>query len=267
MIVATDRDVDRVKRHLADLGAGAFGLYKGPCFERRLQSRLRAHGSISVAAYADLLDRDRGERERLLSALAIGVTTFFRNPPAWQRLAELIAEGPLVSRFTGWSAGCSTGEEAYSIAMTLAQLVGSGAVVDWSVLGTDIDERSLAVAERGEYPIRAAADVAAMGEGMMTQCEVTAGQLRIRPDLRAGVSFRRADLVGAPPPMRCRLVVCRNVLIYFGAEGQARVIEHLVGALEPGGLLMLGKAELAATGPEHGLELVDRRERIYRRVV
>ncbi len=258
----TERDLERVRGHLVELGAGALTMYKGPCFDRRLASRLRIRGVASVGAYADLLDRDPEERRKLLSAIAIGVTSFFRNPPAWRRLAQLLADNPYPGRLTAWSAGCATGEETFSIAMVLAGLASRGSIGDWSVLGTDVDERSLAVARAGDYPARVAAEIEAAGAPPMG--EVVAGRFRVDGGLRARVSFRRDDLLAPAARLHCELVVCRNVLIYFGPEGQVRAIRSLVDAARLGGLVMLGKAELAAA--DVPLELVDRRERIYRRV-
>lgn len=260
----SERDLERVRGHLVDLGAGALTLYKGPCFERRLASRLRVRGVPSVGAYADLLDRDPDERIKLLSALAIGVTSFFRNPPVWRRLVELIEAARPAGPYSAWSAGCATGEEAYSVAIALADLAGRGVIGEWSVLGTDVDERSLAAARTGDYPGRVAAEIDRLGPGPGGR--VVAGRFQIDPAIRARVAFRRDDIVAPVPRRRFDLVSCRNVLIYFGAEGQTRAIRNLTSALAEGGLLLLGKAELAATDPTAALELVDRRERIYRRI-
>ena len=260
----TGRDLDRIRDHLVEMGAGALTLYKGPCFARRLASRLRIRGVASVGAYADLLDREPEERIKLLSAIAIGVTSFFRNPTAWSRLAELLRIRPFSSRFAVWCAGCATGEEPFTVAMLMASLADQGMVGDWSVLGTDVDERSLAVARGGEYPARVVAEIEQGGfpaRGVQVD-----GRFRIDEALRARVSFRREDLLAPAPRSQFDLVVCRNVLIYFGPEGQRRALASLGAALREGGLLMLGKAELASMEGSVPLELVDRRERLYRRI-
>jgi len=263
-IPMSERDLDRVRNHLVDLGAGALNLYKGACFERRVASRIRVHRLPSVKAYADLLDRDPEERSRLLSAIAIGVTSFFRNPPAWRRLAELIGPTRAGERFTAWSAGCASGEEAFSAAILLAGLARAGRIGEWSVTATDVDERGLTVARTGRYPARAAAEIEAarLGSGG----GIAGGQFEVDPSIRSRVLFRREDLLGHGARFPCDLVVCRNVLIYFGAEGQERAIRNLVDGVRPGGLLMLGKAELVTLAAELPLDIVDRRERIYRRV-
>ena len=256
--------LERVKDHLTGMGAKALTLYKWPCFERRLASRLRIHGINSVDQYADLLDRDPAERAKLLSALAIGVTSFFRNPSAWLALGGLLKRPG--HRVTGWSAGCSTGEEAYSLAMLLAGLHQTGSIGPWSVLGTDVDERCLTVARQGDYPGRSITELDPPGNAIVRDLESTATGVRFGRGLRDRVEFRRDDLTASVIRARFDVVICRNVLIYFGNEGQAKVMDTLLGAIEPNGLLMLGKAEMAAAGPDQRLQLVDRAERIYRRI-
>jgi chemotaxis methyl-accepting protein methylase len=235
-------------------------MYKGPCFERRLASRLRIRGVASVAAYADLLDREPEERIKLLSAIAIGVTSFFRNPSAWVRLAELLRAKP-TDRVEAWCAGCATGEEPYSLALLLAGIPQRPGA--WSVLGTDVDERSLAVAREADYPGRVTIDIE--NAGFTAFGSRNDGRFRIDETIRRHTTFRREDLLAPIPRSQFDLVVCRNVLIYFGAEGQRRALINLGSALREGGLLLLGKAELASVDAGVPLELVDRRERIYRR--
>ncbi|MFN0177354.1 MAG: CheR family methyltransferase [Gemmatimonadales bacterium] len=265
MIAATaGSGIARVHAHLATMGLEALSLYKEPCFGRRLASRLRACGDATVEAYADRLDQEPAERERLVAALSIGVTAFFRNPEAWRRLAAAIdAAGPM-ARFHAWSAGCSTGEEAYSIALLIHRLAERGTLGDWRVVATDLDQRALATAREGRYPRR---DLAAI-EAVVGPIEAAVDDrsILLPVALRGRIVFRRADLTRPGPVGQFDLVSCRNVLIYFGTAGQEQVVANLVRSLRLGGLLMLGKAELAAGAASAGLEVVDRRERIYRRV-
>jgi chemotaxis methyl-accepting protein methylase len=258
-------EFDRLSVFLTELGAPAVAWYKTPCFERRLATRLRSRG-CSVAEYLGILDREPAERGRLLSALVVGVTSFFRNPPAWLRLAELLEDRPpAAAPFRAWSAGCATGEEAYSLAMLLAALEARGvrSVHGWEVLGSDLDERSLAVAKNGAYSPRAAKEIEAV---LSTPCgDVTADRFQVDPGIAARVRFEREDLAFSSRAASADLVLCRNVLIYFGEEGQARVLDSLVRAIRPGGWLMLGKAELAAHSVTAIVPL-DSRERIYRRI-
>jgi len=265
MTALDDGGLARIRQHLTRLDAAALALYKPTCFERRLAARLRARSVATVAEYVGLLDREPEEIERLVSALAIGVTGFFRNPPAWRRLAALLETRDFSAvPFRAWSAGCATGEEAFSIALLLDRLerAGVGAVAGWEVHATDLDERSLAVAREGVYPARAAAEIR---EAVDLPLDVAGGQYLVDGAIRRRVRFRREDLLSGFGPDRYDLVVCRNVLISFGDEGQARIARALARALRPGGLLMLGKAEFAARDPVSELELLDGRERIYRR--
>jgi chemotaxis methyl-accepting protein methylase len=254
-----------VTRHLERLGVGAFALYKAPCFERRVAVRLRASGQPDLAGYASLLDHDEAEGRLLLDALSIGVTNFFRNPTAWRKLGEHIDAVLPHRAFRAWSAGCATGEEAYSIAMLLAGTGRGGAgrdLGDWSVDASDLDEQGLAVARRGVYSGAVVGDIEAVGAPIG---QVRDGEFAVSPELARRVRFERDDLTAARERGPYDLVVCRNVLIYFAEEGQRRVLRCLSDSLVPGGLLLLGRAELAAFVPEVPLTLVDSRERIYRR--
>jgi len=260
-----DPGITRIRHHLTRLDAAALLLYKDTCFERRLASRLRARAVETISEYAGLLDRDPDEGERLVSALAIGVTSFFRNPPAWRRLAALLeAREPGGGSFRAWSAGCATGEEAFSIALMLDSLerAGIAALGGWEVDTTDLDARSLSVARQGAYPARAALEIQ---EAIDVPIAVADGRLQVDAAVRRRVRFHREDITTGSAVGRYDLVVCRNVLISFGGEGQARIAAIVARALRPGGLLMLGKAEFAARDPAADLELVDSRERIYRR--
>jgi chemotaxis methyl-accepting protein methylase len=157
--------------------------------------------------------------------------------------------------------GCATGEEAYSLAMLLDRVLPPG--VPWTVEGSDLDERSLETARAARYPARVLPDIAAVGPARGT---VSPAGFEVAAELRARVRFRRDDLTAPAARGPFDLVLCRNVLIYFGPEGQALALASLARALAPGGLLVLGRAELPARTAAAGLAVVDARERIYRRV-
>lgn len=257
--------IDRIRRHLATIGAASLCRFKDRYLERRLHSRCRARGVPDLEAYADLLDRDPDEGGRLVSAVALGVTSFFRNPSAWHALAELItseAQAPN-PECRAWSAACATGEEAWSLALLLDNLLGQGRLSAWHVDATDLDPRSLGVARHAEYPGRCRPDIAAV---ISPPDGSDATDRFVVPEaLRGLVSFSVADLTipGARGPYD--LVLCRNVLMYFDADAQREIMNEVIAAVRPRGLLMLGKAELASFDLLPRLELVDRRERIYRR--
>lgn len=233
--------LDRIHDHLERSGAGSFLLLKPGFLDRRLQIRFRATGAVDPVAYADRLDHDPAEGRRLASTVALGVTGFFRDPGVWRWLAEALAawRGPVCR---GWSAGTATGEEAWSLASVMAGLADRGVLADWRVLGSDIDEGHLEVARGAEYPGRP------------------------RPAYADRVAFARDDLAGCRDRGPYDVVLCRNVMIYFGVEGQRRILESVWNAMETGGLLVLGKAEFVGTEWRDRLALVDRQERVYRRV-
>ncbi|MEO8450763.1 MAG: protein-glutamate O-methyltransferase CheR [Gemmatimonadota bacterium] len=253
----------RIAERLSVRGDGSFSLYKEGCFRRRIEVRMRARSMASLDDYADLLDREPMEIERLAEVLSIGVTGFFRNPTAWRRLETLLAEEPTVPR-AGWSAGCATGEEAYSLGFVLARRAPGS----WRVDATDIDREALGIGRAGRYPASAGSVIAAYSPGALLAewgHHDDAG-FEVDGSIRRGVHWSVGNLTDEwTGPPRYDVVVCRNVLIYFGAEGQQRVLTSLARGLKRRGLLFLGKAELALHAEEVGLEAVDPRERIYRR--
>ncbi len=261
MIATADAPVARIHAHLTAAGAGALTRCKPAYFERRLRSRWRACGVADLASYADLLDRDAGERDRLVAVLTINVTGFFRNPSAWVALGTLLPWSP-GRPLMAWSAGCATGEEAWSLAALLWQRTSDPGA--WRVDATDLDARSLAVAERGNYPAGARAAIG----NLVPDAPLQAGPegVTMPAAWRDAIRFRQADLTRPSQRTDYDVILCRNVLIYFTEPAQEQILNALIDALRPGGLLMLGKAELAAWAVSPRLESVDRRERIYRRV-
>ncbi len=263
-MTGADPGLDRVRRHLAGAGAASLCRFKARYLERRLQSRCRHRGVADLSAYADLLDHDPEEISRLVSAVALGVTSFFRNPSAWRRLAVLLAGVvPPDQPCRAWSAACASGEEAWSLALLLDDQVRAGRLSAWEVDATDLDPRSLAVARHGEYAGRSRADI----EAVLAVAPVAGppGRFIVPDALRPSVRFAVTDLTAPEARGPYDVVLCRNVLMYFETETQREVMELVASAVRPGGLLMLGKAELAGFDLLPRLESVDRPERIYRR--
>lgn len=267
-----DFGLSEVVRRLTERGAGGFEWYKESCLLRRLEARMRARGVGTLSGYAGLLAADPEEMDRLLRSLSVRVTGFFRNPDTWRRLDELIAADRLGStgRIRAWSMGCSTGEEAWSLALLLlAHARRSGGVPGPAairVTGSDVDAGALAIAEAGSYPAAVAA--AAIGEVLPHQGVGSRPDQRFElpPEARAVLSFRREDLT--VPLARLAqedLICCRNVLIFLGREGQRRVLQAAVQALRPGGLLVLGRTESLLALPQAGLVPEDVTHRIYRK--
>jgi len=266
----SDFGLSEVIRRLTERGAGGFEWYKESCLLRRLEVRMRARGVGTLTAYAGLLAEEPDEMDRLLRSLSVRVTGFFRNPDTWRRLDELLAADRIGAsgRIHAWSMGCSTGEEAWSLAMLLlAHARRSGGVPDAAaihVTGSDVDAEALTIAETGVYPATARA---AIREVLPDAGGVDPdGRFEVVPALRAMLEFRREDLTLPPANLEQQdLICCRNVLIFLGREGQRRVLEAAVRALRPAGLLVLGRTESLLALPQAGLVPADVTHRVYRK--
>lgn len=259
-------------RRLEGTSVPALAMYKDRCLQRRLAVRMRARGVGSLTEYAALIDQDPEELTRLVDALTINVTSGFRNPEAWRRLAlelEPLAAGA-ERGMTAWSAGCATGEEAWTIAMLLAEsLDAAGRQWDPATLhvdATDVDPGAIRRAVAGAYSPSAFLPAP---DGILERWTVAGddGQRRVADRLRDVVRFEVRDLGrDGPPGAGYDLIACRNVLIYFERETQERLLDRFAEALRPGGLLLLGKVESVLGPARRRLEPVDLRERLFRRV-
>ena len=245
-------------------------LYKPRCLRRRLDARLRRCGAGSYREYLALLRSDPAEAERLVEAITIQVSRFFRNPESFRALERrvlpaLVAAASAASRPVRiWSAGTADGEEAYTLAILWERATaGLAEPPPLALVASDVDAAALARARAGLYDGAALADLAPRDRARHFSPE--GGAWRVRPRLRGRVQFRRADLTA---PLRTRfqdLVVCRNVMIYFERELQEALCRELHLALRPGGFLMLGKTESLPPRARALFEPVDVRERLYRR--
>jgi chemotaxis methyl-accepting protein methylase len=257
----------RVERERGFACAG----YKRRCLRRRVGARMRARGLDVIADYSALLDRESREMDRLVDALTINVTRFFRNWPVWERIAESVVAPLWASQLPDirvWSAGGAAGQEALSAAIlfhwhaaTAGMLAQIGRV---HVLATDVDRSALAAAEAPGY------DEGDLGEVPL--------ELRQRyfpghapfepgPGIRDMTRFVQHDLLGDDyPPAAQHVIICRNVLIYFDRPTQERVLTRFHESLAPGGYLILGKVE-SLLGPSRSRFVpVAQRERIFRKV-
>jgi chemotaxis protein methyltransferase CheR len=245
--------------------------YKEKCLRRRIAVRMRACGVHTFGDYGAVLRRSPEEYERLKDALTINVTRFYRNRETWDLLrTRFLPElwQARQGRLDVWSAGCSSGEEPYTIAMivaALAEQAGRGSWLDrLSVVGTDIDRASLDQAAAGVY--RREAFQETPPDLVSRYVDETPAGLAVVEAVRRRVTVRRFDLTReAVPRSAYDLVICRNVVIYFDRPTQERLFAAFVDALRPGGLLVLGKVETLLGPAREALELADARERIYRR--
>lgn len=245
--------------------------YKDKCLRRRIAVRMRASGVHSYVEYAALLDRDSQELERLKDAITINVTQFYRNAETWNLLRTTLLPqvcAPEREEIRAWSAGCSSGEEAYTLAMLLADHFENQGRPDRlamvTVDATDIDRQCLERAQAARYRRDALADVP--GHLARRYFENLGEECRVIERVRSRVVVRASDLCSDPPPRRnYHLILCRNVVIYFGRDTQERVFVRFAEALAPGGFLVLGKVESLFGQARDQLTLLDPRERIYRR--
>ena len=242
--------------------------YKDKCLRRRLAVRMRANGVHSYSDYAAILARRPEEYELLVTALAINVTKFFRNPETYAVLREKVV-APLWAgggSVRVWSAGCASGEEPFGIAILFHDVAGPRAAAVKARLridATDLDPGALDDLRRATYDRPAVED---LPQPLLERHFSAGPPYRLDPDVAACVRPLRHDLTREPPPdPPYDLVVCRNVVIYFDRELQERLFHSFTDALRPGGHLLLGKVETLFGPVRERLTLVDARERLYRR--
>ena len=229
-----------------------FSRYKRPTILRRLQRRMAATGVLNLTDYTQYLARHSAEYARLVSSFLITVTEFFRDPELFAALRTIVLPELLtqVRARQGndvriWSAGCATGEEAYSLAMLVAEALGEDAdqfIVQ--IFATDLDEEAVAFARRGVYP---AASLKNVPQEMRSRyfASLDGASFEVIPRIRNLVIFGQHDLAQRAPFPHIDLVLCRNVLMYFTPELQHRALRLFAFALRDGGYLALGKAETA----------------------
>lgn len=217
--------------------------YKENYLKRRIAARMRAVGSGSYGEYSAYLDTVAEEYPRLKDRITVNVTEFFRDSDVYDYLRGTLLP-PLVESCRAenrplmvWSAGCSSGEEPYSLALMLH---GLGAA-EFSVLATDIDDACLERARRGMYDAEALdkAEIAQDGRWFKKNGD----EAEATPELKRKIRFEKHNLFADPPPSAMDLVLCRNVMIYFSRDLQQRLLESFHCALRAGGFLLPGKTE------------------------
>ncbi len=235
----------------------ALGPHKRVLLEARLTKRLRALQLASFSAYHEYLrrhDASGEEHRRFVNAMTTNETAFFREPAHFEHLTatwlparRAAAEAGAPRRLRAWSAACSTGEEPYSIAMTLLDGLAGGEKWDVRILASDIDTDVLERATAGIYPLEATSKLphTVVHKHFHRGVGAHEGLVRVRPSVRGLVTFRRLNFLDEPWPIRAQfdLIFCRNVLMYFDRPTQANLVARLERMLTPHGLLVLGHAE------------------------
>ncbi|MBO4122499.1 chemotaxis protein CheR [Cupriavidus gilardii] len=240
----TDRDFDKVRALIHRRAGISLGAQKREMVYSRLARRLRALQLNDFASYLALLEADEysGEWEFFTNALTTNLTSFFREAHHFPLLAE---HAKRIGRpYSVWCAAASTGEEPYSIAITLAEALGERAA---TVLATDIDTQVLAKARTGVY---SADQVARLSQERLKRFFLKgtgqrAGQVKVKPELASTIAFESLNLLAPDWGIRERFdaIFCRNVMIYFDKPTQGRILERFVPLLKPHGLLFAGHSE------------------------
>ena len=246
-----------------------FSQYKPSTIHRRIERRMTVHQIDTLAGYVKYLQQTPAEVELLFRDLLIGVTNFFRDPAAFLALEEhvvpkLFAGQAIGSVIRVWVPGCSTGEEAYSIAILLQEYMeAQQQSYTVQVFATDIDSQAIATARLGLYSAGIASDISPERLARFFTTEA-GGFYRIHKVIRDMVIFSEQDVIKDPPFSKLRLVSCRNLMIYMNGNLQKQLIPLFHYALSPGGMLFLGSSE--TVGEHDNLFTVqDRKSKLYRR--
>ena len=241
-------ELDPLLEYLRTARGFDFSGYKRPTLERRIRKRMHELSISSYENYTEYLEVNPREFTELFNTILINVTSFFRDKPAWDYLADEIvpdllqavpADGPI----RVWSAGCASGEEAYTVAIVLLEALGEEEFKQRvKIYATDVDDEALGEARAAIYPARSFEEVP---DELVERYFVENGRgFSFRPDLRRSVIFGRNELIEDAPISRIDLLLCRNVLMYFTPEAQSRILSQLNFALRDHGFLFLGKSEM-----------------------
>lgn len=243
-----DVEFDSLLEYLKQSRGFDFTGYKTTSLNRRIRKRMGDVNIETYADYEDYLEVHPEEFSFLFNTILINVTSFFRDPLAWDYLMtdiipKIIGKKDSKDPIRCWSAGCASGEEAYTLAMVLAEALGEDAFkARVKIYGTDVDEDALAQARLASYTEKVIKDIPKdMADRYF---DLVQDRYIFRTDLRRVIVFGRHDLVQDAPISRMDLILCRNTLMYFNAETQGRVLARLHFALNDGGFLFLGKAEM-----------------------
>lgn len=240
--------------------------YKERCLRRRIAVRMRARGLHRYAEYAALLASDPAEADRLIDAVMINVSKFFRNMEVWECVRDVVVPWLFTvdaPRVRIWSAGCAGGEEPYSLAILLAEYAAAhaGDLTRFEILATDVDGGALQAARRAEYGAFALTETPP--ETRARWFVAHDASYRVRPEITSLVHFEPLDLIRDAFPQDLHLIVCRNVIIYFERTVQEKLFRDFRAALVPSGYLVLGKVETLFGVTAAGYRTVASRERIF----
>ncbi len=261
-----------LKKIFAILRSGVghdFSLYKKNTIQRRVERRMYVHRLNSMDEYIRYLKESEREVFILFKELLIGVTNFFRDPEAFQVLKEkyllpLLKSKPDDNPFRVWVPGCSSGEEAYSIAIIVKECLEKlGRQLDVQIFGTDLDEEAINIARSGTYLNSISIDVSQ--ERLDKYFIKKENHYQIKKNIREMVVFAEQNVIKDPPFTRLDLLSCRNLLIYFGSELQEKLLPTFHYSLREGGLLLLGTSENTGRSTDM-FNLLDKKWKIFKRL-
>jgi len=248
-----------------------FGQYKPNYLKRRIAVRMRAHGVESYREYMKILDSDTLEYNKLMDCLTINVTQFFRDPATFEALEKVVLPQLVSDKqnrksrvIRAWSAGCASGEEPFSLAILLSEVLGNK-LRDFtvSIYATDIDEESLKKAERGEYE---GLSMEGLKKEYLDRYFTYAGRYKIKDEIKRSVRFKRHDLISEKALTHFDIILCRNALIYFSRDMQEKLFTQFHQGLNKEGYLVIGKTETLTVEAMKMFRAVDVRERIYQKL-
>jgi two-component system CheB/CheR fusion protein len=247
-----------------------FSQYKPSTIHRRIERRMSVHQIETLDAYVKYVQQTPAEVEALFRDLLIGVTNFFRDPEVFKALDEqaipkLFAGKPTGAAIRVWSPGCSTGEEAYSIAILLQERLDAlKQNYTVQVFATDIDSQAIATARAGLYPASIAADLSPERLARFFTAETNGSAYRIHKDIRGMLIFSEQNVIKDPPFSKLDLISCRNLMIYMDGNLQKKLILLFHYALNPGGMLFLGTSETVGAF-DNMFTTLDHKSKLYQR--
>ena len=267
------KESDCIKQLMKNLH-DAFGLdfseYRDKCLMRRVDTRLRITKNQTYYEYLQYLDVNPDEYKKLLNALTINVTSFFRDQNAWISIEELVVKDLVRRKKSGikaWSAGCADGAEAYSLAILFSEVFAEKSSLEKtvSIIGTDIDDNSIARAKAGVYTYNI--HLNKLGKPTIDKYFNKDEQDRylVKNELKKVTEFKHNDLVLDAMPKHFDLILCRNVMIYFERGLQEKIMKKFCNSLNKGGYLVLGKVETIGDAVKNMFEEIDRHNKIFRK--
>ncbi len=264
-----DPELENLLQYIKSNRSFDFIGYKRASLSRRIRKRMQTVAVDNFSEYLDYLEVHPDEFVELFNTILINVTSFFREPKAWEYIAneiipQIIHKRELDKPIRIWSAGCASGEETYTIAILLAEALGMEKYSQWvKVFATDVDMEALSHARHASYTSKEIQNIPS--ELVEKYFERINSHFSIQKELRRGVIFGRHDLVQDAPISRIDLLVCRNTLMYFNSETQSKILDRFHFALNSSSFLFLGKAEMLFSR-NHLFSALDLRQRVFTKV-